>query len=202
MLLLLFVCEVDSQIINDGLIEMSNRTFEYCKRKKLIFPRGKYSERYFDGVSLFPIPLCLLHGDSLVVLSDRCPYLTVISRNGQFVGLISTDDYGNCYIDLDYVYSRDGSVRGLCSLIFESKIPIFNLLGVNDQIVFTNINGVNEFLDLNEIELNMVNMEKLDVSMFKRFDVDTISNCTFLPRNPKQNSKRNLRYWGIGYGNK
>jgi hypothetical protein len=69
--------------------------------------------------------------------------------------------------------------------------------GVNDNVVFAQINNRIVYLDLNFTDID--NNTPLGIDAFKPYDVDSIPSCGLWPRDAKKNSERNLQYYTIGY---
>lgn len=69
--------------------------FDKCIKKDRIYPRRRYDKSFFEGVTLTPVPVCEIKHDSLVVIPCATPYLIMISRGTEYVGVLSTDDCGN-----------------------------------------------------------------------------------------------------------
>ena len=180
--------------------QIARRVFSKCIKRSKIYPKEKYGKSFFDNVSLHPIPLCEINGDSLTVIHDKCPYLIIITKDDQYVGVVSSDDVGNSYIDIDFVYGYNGTIKTIWNLmqrLSKECITLYNMLGVNDQIVFTSQQGQNLYLDL--IFTDVDDNSPLGIDNFRTYSVDSIPNYGLLPRDAKKNSKRNLSYYTIDY---
>lgn len=101
----------------------------------MVYPRRRYDKSFFEGVTLTPIPVCEIKHDSLIVIPYATPYLIMISRGKEYVGVLSTDDCGNSYIDIDYNYRYDRDLW-----------PIWRLVSSKDGIWICNVKGVNDLI--------------------------------------------------------
>lgn len=75
--------------------------------------------------------------------------------------------------------------------------PQANVQGVNDQIFFTCSQNQILYIDLNTLDVDDGTI--VGIKDFKPYDIDSLPECGLLPRNAQQNSKKNMRYYLIGY---
>jgi len=170
------------------------------RKKNNIYPKHKYRKSFFDNVSLHPIPLCEINGDSLTVIHDKCPYLIIISKDDQYVGVVSTDDCGNSYIDIEYNYKYKLDLWPIWRIISScNKIWLCNIKGINDQIVFTYHNKQIKYLDVDSLNIN--DDSEISIEKFVPYKIDEYPRPGLFYKSPDQNNRHNLRHtdWLIKY---
>ena len=147
--------------------------FERCLKKRKIYP--KYPKRidksFFDGVSLHPVPVCTLVGDSLCLLPDATPYLILITRGDDLVGVLSTDDRGHSYIDVDFIYDLSFEISDLWRLMRESDVTLCNLTHTPEYVLFSQVDGKTVYVSLYE------QADSLSGYSFK--PLDSLPDCFF-----------------------
>ncbi|MBO7438526.1 MAG: hypothetical protein J6U21_02495 [Bacteroidales bacterium] len=169
-----------------------------CIDKNRVYPKAKYEKSFFEDVNLHIIPTYKIEHDTLCVTDNILPYLIVLSKNGEYVGVISTDDKGNSYVDMEYNYKYDGAIKQMWPIWYmlnsKDNIKIFNLQGVDDQLVFILFHNEIRYLNINFEDLNIDEIDKSPIwDKFKSFPSNGVKSL-FSSKNPKQNVKRNLRY--------
>ncbi|MGN0029208.1 MAG: hypothetical protein ACI35Q_05725 [Marinilabiliaceae bacterium] len=174
--------------------------FDKCIKKGKVYPRRRYDKSFFDGVTLTPVPVCEIKDDSLVVIPCATPYLIMISRGTEYVGVLSTDDCGNSYIDIDYNYRYDRDLWPIWRLISSKDgIWVCNVKGINDQVVFTYSDGRIKYLDIDSLIINID--WTITIDKFLPYKSDEYPQDGIFYKNQDQNCRRSLRRtdWYIEY---
>ncbi|MCQ2229634.1 MAG: hypothetical protein MJZ13_07810 [Bacteroidales bacterium] len=191
--------ESDSQ---DVLMSLLNK----CIRKGNIYSHGNFPKSYFDDVKLTPVTLCNIVNDSAVTDSLSVPYLVIISKVNEVVGVISTDDYGNSYIDMEYNYHFADGLRVLWPiwvlLHIDDDISVYNAKGVDDQVIFVSDGNTLKYLDMRFIELEYDELpQDVTIENFGFKDIYDTPSCGFPSSFWKRNTRRRLKHAedSIGY---
>ena len=169
---------------------------KFCINKNKIYPKGMYDASFFDSVSLNVVPICKIESDSLIIDTVSVPYIILISKNKNYVGVISSDDKGNSYIDVDYNYRYNGALKKMWPIycLMQSGVDIYNMKGIDDQIVFIYYKHKIRYLDINFADLDKNRDSTISISLFKSYDYDSIPKCGLMPRKSDQNRRKNLKY--------
>lgn len=185
--------------INSHAIESFNK----CIKNNKILPKRIKDPSLFKDVKIIAIPTCKIKDEQCWVIDTlKNPYLSLIMKNDTCFGVISSDDCGNSYIDIDYAYKLNmgitSNVNYLANIVTHScDSLLFNLRGTEDYILFmyyqNEIKYVNIITDFIENE-EYYKTESFNINKVNFKDLDSISNCGLPLRDKMKNSRKNLKH--------
>lgn len=176
------------------------KAFDKCLKNKKVLPKEKFDIALYENVKLRPIPICKAKSrDKWVVDTTKTPYLTLIYKDNQYIGVVSCDDCGNCYIDKNYFYKLFGvstNMKHLSNIVLHADKQVFNLVGTDDmdlyafeQTEITHLNVLDDYIENEDVYTN----EKFEYSriVFKPLKEET-DFCSQV-RIKNKNSRRHLK---------
>ncbi len=182
---------------------LAKKAFEKCITKNQIQSIEKIDRSLFEGSKLIAIPTCKIHNEQYWVIdTSHVPYLSLIMKDESCIGVVSSDDCNNSYIDVNYCYKKNlggcSNVGHMVNIITNTKDSlIFSLRGTDDKILFMYNQDEIKYVDIvaDYIENEEVyNSVSFDIRMVSFKSLDQISNCGLPTREKKKNSKKNLRH--------